>query len=63
MRCSVCNVNLEKEECSHVRGDSRAQSSGALAQIRQQLLSQPRPAAPTGLLAPNDPPVPKGDRQ
>jgi hypothetical protein len=61
MRCATCNTDLEKEECSHVRGDSRAPSSGALAQIRQQLLLQPQPAAPLGLLVPNDPPVPRGD--
>lgn len=60
MRCATCNADLEKEECSHARGDVKALSAGALAQIRQQLLIQQRPAAPQGLLVPNDPPAPKG---
>jgi hypothetical protein len=42
MRCATCNADLEKEECSHIRGDVRVPSSGALAQIRQQLLVQPQ---------------------
>ncbi len=61
MRCATCNADLEKEECSHVRGDVRAPSSGALAQFRQQLLIQPQPAAPPTSLVPNGPPVPRGD--
>ena len=60
MRCSVCNVNLEKEECSHARGDAKAPSAAALAQVRQQLFLQPQPAAPPTSLVPNDPPAPKG---
>jgi hypothetical protein len=62
MRCATCNADLEKEECSHVRGDVRAPSSGALAQIRQQLLSQPQPAALPASLVPNHPPAPGGSR-
>lgn len=33
MRCATCNADLEKEECSHVRGDVRAPSAGALVAI------------------------------
>lgn len=57
MRCATCNADLEKEECFHVRGDAKAPSAVALAQIRQQLLIQPKPAVPS---VPNDPPAPKG---
>jgi hypothetical protein len=59
MRCATCGLR----ECGHLMNDPKAQSAGALAQIRQQLILQSQPAAPTGLLAPNDPPTPKGDRK
>ena len=62
MKCATCNADLEKEECTHVRGDARAPSIGALAQIRQQLLWQSQPAASPAQASRNDePPVPKGD--
>jgi hypothetical protein len=57
MRCATCGL----VECGHLRNDPKASSAVALSQIRQQLLLQPQPAAPLGLLVPNDPPTLKGD--
>jgi len=56
-KCATCGAT----ECGHLKNDPVARSAGELASIRNQLLLQPKPAAPPASLVPsNDPPAPTG---